>query len=131
MKPRATLTITSLVAILFFTLHFADDIARGFEAGDLFDYVGILITAVWLFATLVLTGTRSGLAIILVMSIGAAGVPAIHMTGAGMAGGRIANSSGVFFWAWTLIALGATGLVSAGIAASELWRLRRAAAARP
>ena len=131
MKPRVTLTITSLVAILLFSLHFADDIARGIEAGDLFDYAGILIIAVWLFATLVIAGTRSGLAIMLIMSIGAAAVPAIHMTGAGMAGGRIANTSGVFFWAWTLIALGATGLVSAVLAASELWRLRRAAAARP
>jgi hypothetical protein len=131
MQTRATLRITSLVAILLFSLHFADDIARGIEAGDLFDYVGILIIAVWLYATLVLTGTRSGLAIILVMSAGAAGVPAIHMTGAGMAGGRIANTSGVFFWVWTLIALGATGIVCAVLAANELWRLRRGAAARP
>jgi hypothetical protein len=35
-------------------------------------------------------------------------VTVVHMMGAGLVGGRIANSSGVFFWVWTLIALGVT-----------------------
>jgi hypothetical protein len=35
------------------------------------------------------------------------------MQGAGLVGGRIANSSGMFFWVWTHLALGANraGLV--------------------
>ena len=119
--------IVSLLAILFFTLHFADDIYRGFEEGDLFDYIGILIVAVWLHATITSSDRPIGLGIMLLFSLGAAAVPALHMTGPGMAGGRIHGSSGAFFWVWMLIALGATGLVSAALSAQALWRLRRAA----
>jgi hypothetical protein len=124
MKRDVTLTAISLLAIVLFTFHFADDIARGIEQGDLFDYTGILIIAAWLYATLVLAERRAGLAVMLLFSLGAAAVPALHMGGAGMMGGRIAGSSGTLFWAWTLIALGATGLVSAGLSARALWRLR-------
>ncbi len=127
MKQTVRLTITSLLSILLFTFHFADDIVRGFEEGNLVDYTGVLIVALWLYATLVLAERRSGLVIILLFSIGAAGVPALHMSGAGLAGGRIAGSSGVFFWVWTLIALGATGIVSAVLSMHGLWSLRREA----
>jgi hypothetical protein len=47
-------------------------------------------------------------------------VPVIHMMGAGLAGGRIANSSGVFFWVWTLIALGVTAIFSVILSARGL-----------
>lgn len=124
-KHLVTLTVTSLLSILLFSLHFADDIVRGIEQGDLFDFTGVLILAVWLYATLVLAERRSGLVIILLFSIGAAGIPLIHMRGAGLVGGAIANSGGVFFWVWTLIALGTTGLVSVILSARGLWRLQR------
>lgn len=125
MKHHVTLTITSLLSILFFTLHFADDIVRGFEEGNLFDYTGVLLVAIWLYATLVLAERRAGLVVILLFSLGAAAVPLLHMRGAGLAGGRIAGSSGVFFWVWTIIGLGATGLVSTVLAAGALWRAQR------
>ena len=124
MKDNVALTITSLVSILLFTFHFADDIVRGMEKGDVSNYTGVLIVAVWLFATLVLVKRRSGLIIMLLFSAGAAAMPLIHMRGAGLVGGAIANSSGVFFWVWTLIALGTTGLVSFALAARGLWTLR-------
>jgi hypothetical protein len=47
------------------------------------------------------------------------------MTGSGLVGGRIANSSGVFFWVWTLLALGVTAIFSAILSAHGLWSLRR------
>ena len=46
--------------------------------------------------------------IVLLLSILGAGIPVVHMMGTGLVGGRLANSSGVFFWVWTLIALGVT-----------------------
>jgi hypothetical protein len=125
MKHAVTLTITSLLSIVFFTFHFADDIVRGIEEGNLSDYTGVLIVAVWLYAALGLAAQRSGLVILLLFSIGAAGIPAVHMRGAGLVGGRIANSDGVFFWVWTLIALGVTGIVSAVLSAQGLWSLQR------
>jgi hypothetical protein len=47
------------------------------------------------------------------------------MGGRGMVGGRIANTSGQYFWVWTLILLGTTSAISAIIAAYELWSQRR------
>ena len=48
------------------------------------------------------------------------------MMGKALVGGRIAtNSSGAFFWVWTLIAVGVTSTFSATLAASGLWGLRR------
>ena len=125
MKRNVTLLVTSLLSIVLFSLHFSDDIVRGFEKGTLADYKGVLIIAAWLYATLALSERRWGLAIILFFSIGAAGVPAIHMSGAGITGGRIAGSEGRLLWVWTLIALGTTGLVSTVLSARDLWASRR------
>jgi hypothetical protein len=96
MRHRQTLTITSLLSILLFSLHWADEVARGIEPGT--------IARTW-----------GGLLIL------AAGVPVLHMQGTGLIGGRIpANSSGALFWVWTNIALGTSGLVSTALAARTL-----------
>jgi hypothetical protein len=59
-KQNITLTIASLLSILFITLHTADDIVRGMEPGTLFDLIVLPILAVWLYGTLALAGKRSG-----------------------------------------------------------------------
>jgi len=102
-----------------------DDIVRGIEPGGVNTLVGVLILVVWLYGTLVLAERRSGHVIILLGSLGGAAVPVIHMTGAGLVGGRIANSSGVFFWVWTLIALGVTATFSVILSARGLWSLQK------
>jgi len=125
MKHTVTLTITSLLTILFTTFHLADDMVRGFSPGGLSNVPVVLVWAVWLYATLVLVERRSGCVIILVMSVLASGLPVIHMTGKGVVGGRIAGSSGAFFFAWTLLALGVTAVFSVILSARGLWNLRR------
>lgn len=117
------LTITSLLSILFFTFHIAEDIVRGFEPGGFKNLSGILILAVWLYGTLALAGRRSGYIIILLGSLLGLVVPMAHMRGAGLVGGRIANSSGKFFFVWTLIALGVTALFSVILSVRGLWSL--------
>lgn len=112
MKHSVMLTITSLLSILFMAFHLADDIVRGMEPGGLSTLIGVLILVVWLYGTLVLAERRSGHLIMLLGSIFGAFVTVIHMRGAGLVGGDIANSSGVFFWVWTLIALGVTATFS-------------------
>ena len=125
MKHNVTLTITSLLSILFFSLHWADEVARGLEPGTVKAFGGLLIIGVWLCGTLVLTG-RTGLILILLGAILASGVPVLHMQGAGLVGGRIAaNSSGALFWVWTNIALGASGMLSVVLSVRELSTLRR------
>ena len=125
MDQRVMLAVTSLLSILFLTFHLADDIVRGFEPGRIATLTGVVILVVWLYATLVLVGRRSGYVILLLLSILGSVVPVIHMRGAGLVGGRIANSTGKFFWVWTLIALGVTAMFSAILSARELWSLRR------
>jgi hypothetical protein len=119
------LTISSLLSILFVSFHLSDDIVRGFEPGGVKNITGILILVVWLYATLVLAGRRSGYVITLVASLLGSGIPVVHMRGRGLVGGDIANSGGVFFWVWTLIALGVTALFSFILSARGLWSLRR------
>jgi hypothetical protein len=85
----------------------------------------VLILVVWLYGTLVLGERRLGYVIMLLGSIFGLGVLVIHMRGAGLAGGRIANSNGVFFWVWTLIALGVTAAFSITLSARGLWGLQR------
>jgi hypothetical protein len=121
------LTIASLLSILFFTFHLTDDIVRGFEPGGLNNLIGgVLILVVWLYATLVLAERRSGYVILLLGGLLSFGVPVLHMKGKGVGvASGIANSGGGFFFVWTLIALGLTGLFSVILSARGLWSLRR------
>jgi hypothetical protein len=127
MKQNLMLTITSLLSLLLLTLHLTDDIVRGFEPGGLSNLIGgVLISVVWLYGTLVLAGRRSGCVIILLGSLLALFVPYIHMRGKGVGvASSLANSSGHFFFVWTLLALGTLGLFSVILSAHGLWGLRR------
>ena len=124
MKQSFMLTIASLLSILFFTFHLADDIVRGFEKGGTSNLTAVPIFVVWLYGTVVLAGRRSGYVITLLASLLALAVPVLHMRGAGV-GGEIAKSSGGFFFIWTIIALGVTALFSVILSARGLWSLRR------
>ena len=128
MKNPVTLTITSLLSILLFSFHWADEVARGMEPGTVGAVGGLLILAVWLCGTLMLGERRVGLVIMLLGAILSAGVPVLHMQGKGLVGGRIAvDSSGAFFWVWTLVALGASGMASLVLSVRALWSLKRSA----
>jgi hypothetical protein len=125
-RHSVLLTIASLLSILLVSFHLADDIVRGFEPGGVKNVSGIAILVVWLYATLALAERRSGYVIVLLGSLLGSGIPVFHMTGAGLVGGRIANSSGRFFWVWTLMALGVTSTFSLILSARGLrslaWR---------
>jgi hypothetical protein len=124
MKPVHVLTITALLSVLLGSFHLADDVVLRIEPGGSSNYIGIVITAVYLYAVFMLPNRRSAHAIVLLFSIGGAGVPYLHMQGVGMVGGRAANSTHMFFWVWTIMALGMTTIVSAVLAANGLWNLR-------
>ena len=125
MNRSVMLTITSLLSILLMTFHLSDDIVRGFEPGGVRNVTGVLILVVWLYGTTVLAERRSGYIIVLIASFLASGVPVIHMIGKGLVGGRIANSSGIFLWVWTLITLQVTAIFSLILSARLLWSLRK------
>jgi len=124
MKQNAILTIASLLLVLLLTFHLADDIARGFEKGGLSNLAAVPIAVVWLYGALVLAGRRSGYIIMLLRSLFSLVVPVIHMKGKGVGvASSIANSSGGFFFIWTLLALGVIGLFSVILSVRALWSL--------
>jgi hypothetical protein len=129
MKQNRLLAIASLLSILFMTFHLADDIVRGMEPGGLTSLILVPIVVVLLYGTAVLGEGRSGYVIILVVSLLLLVVPVVHMKGRGVGvASGIANSSGGFFFVWTLIALGVTALISVILSVLGLWRLRRTTA---
>jgi len=125
MKNNVTLTIASLLSILFGTFHLADDIIRGWMPGTLPTLAAVPACVIWLYGTLVLAGRRSGYVIILLFSLFSLGLPVLHMMGQGvMHGSRVANTSGAFFFVWTLFAVGVTALFSVILSVRGLWSLR-------
>jgi hypothetical protein len=125
MRDQVTLRVTSVLATLLFALHWSDEISRGMETGNLSHFAGVLILIVWLAGPLVFGEGRVGYIIMLVGGILGLGVLVIHMNGAGLLRGRIANTSGIFFWVFTAIALGVTSAIAGILAARGLWRLQR------
>lgn len=125
MKSNLVLAITSLLSILLAICHLAHDIAVGIERGglEMFNVVPVLV--LWLYATLALGERRWAYLVVLVMSVLAAGVPLIHMTGTRGMLGRVTWSEGALFFAFTLIALGVTAILSLVLSARGLWSLRR------
>ena len=121
MKRNVTLTITSVLSILFTTLHIAEDIARGFEPGGFRNVSGALMLVVWLFGIAVLGERRSGYIIMFLGAILGTLVSLAHMRGAGLVGGRIATSSGKLLWVWTIFALQVTAIFSLIVSALGLW----------
>ena len=123
MKHHVTLTIASLLSILFTSFHHADDVVRGMAPGKFSNLIPIFFLLVWLYGTLALAERRSGYVIILIASLLASGLPVVHMRGVGFGFGT--TRSGGFFFVWTLIVLGVTALFSVILAARGLWNLKR------
>jgi hypothetical protein len=85
----------------------------------------VLFVVGWLYGTVPLAGRRSGYIITLLGAILGVGVLVLHMSKAGMVGGRIpVNSPGVFFWVWTLIAIGVSSSISLILSVRGLWSAR-------
>ena len=134
MKHNVTLTITSLLSVLFTAFHITDDIVYKISPGGLSNLTVVVLLVVWLYAMLVLVEGRLGYAIVLLLSLLASVVPILHMNGSSGITAGISNRSGAFFFAWTLLSLEVTAVFSAILAARGLWSLRRgraAASSRP
>jgi len=115
MKHTVQLTITSLLSILFLTLHIAQDILYGMAKPVLSSLVvTVPVLVLWLYGTLVLAERRSGYIIILVGSLLGLGVSVIHFRGpSGVLNAEHLKSSGAFLFIWTLLALGVSTTYSA------------------
>ena len=125
MKHQVSLTVTSLLAILLFTFHYAQDIVLGIEPGDVSTYIGVLIVVAWLYPVVVLAGRKSGYLINLVFSLLATLMPILHMRGAGLLGRKSLEFGPAFFWVWTTFAICVTGALAFLLSVHGLVSLRR------
>jgi hypothetical protein len=131
MKHTAVLISVSLLAILLLSLHLADDIVYGSDKSAVSNVIVTAILAVWLLGTLALQERRSGYAIVLLGSLSALLVFTVHVNRlGGLSAGTVAASGHGLFVVWTLLALGATSILSAILAVQGLWNLQRAKALR-
>ena len=126
MRQNVALTISSLVTVVLLTVHLAHDIVFGLDsmsrAGTL---TFLLIVLVSLYGAVELAGRRSGFVVTLLLGILAAGLPVLHTAGGPRSAGR------GFFFVWTLLAIGTSGVFSAVLSARGLWRSARARQATP
>ncbi|HET6275539.1 MAG TPA: hypothetical protein VFE16_06340 [Candidatus Cybelea sp.] len=126
MKRNSVLTIMSLLSITLLSFHLTDDIVYGTDKSPASNVAVIAILVIWLYGTLVLAERRSGYAIMILGSLAGLVVFTVHVSGAGgLPAGTLAESSGAFFFVWTLLSLAVTSVFSAVLSALGLWNLRR------
>lgn len=129
MKRNLTLTICNMFSVLLMTFHMTSDTLRAKagnpEAGGS-TLVVVPFLALWVWATLVLGERRSGVIIMLVMSLLGLVMPVVHVMGpSGWFSGQLAKGNGGdFLFVWTLQAIGVNCLFSVFLAVRELWSRR-------
>ena len=134
MKHNVMLTIASLLSIVLMTFHFTDDVLResGMAVRGAWNLIAVLILLVWLYGTLVLAERRSGYIITLIGSLLGSGMPVLHMILARtVVTNEVARARGDYFFVWTLLALGLTGLFSLILSARGLWSRQWASPGSP
>jgi hypothetical protein len=119
------LSITSLVSVLLFTVHLAQDIVRGYEPVTMANLAAVPMFALWAYGALVLAGRRSGYVILLLGSL-LSMCALSHMMGRGL-GGTVAKSPGAFLFIWTILLQGVSGLFCFALSLQGLWSQRRRA----
>jgi hypothetical protein len=116
MRSNVTLTVSSLLSIVLFTVHVAHDFIYGLDSMSRAETpTFLLIMLVALCGTVELAGRRSGLVVTLLLGILSAALPVLHTAGGPRSAGR------GFFFVWTLLAIGACGIFSAALSAHGLW----------
>jgi hypothetical protein len=129
MKRNDVLAIMSVLSVILLSLHFTDDIVYGTDKSAALNVVAIAVLVIWLYGALVLAERRSGHVIMLLGSVGGMVVFAVHASRTGgLPAGTLAESSGAFFFVWTLLALAVTSVFTAILSVHGLWNLRRSKA---
>ena len=118
MKHNVMLIVASLLSLLLTIIHLTQDVMRQADGTNMIP-IPVVVFAVWLYGTLVLSDRIWGYIIMLLGGLIGAGMIIIHSRG-----GVISNSGG-FFFVWTLFALSTTGWFTAILAARGIWSTLR------
>jgi hypothetical protein len=120
MKRHLTLANTSLAMILLLSFHMTDDALRPSRALTWESGPGVLIAIMILFlfllSTVNLAERRSGYVVALILSVGSAAMPVLHLQN----GVDWSRNARPWFFLWTLIALGVLGLYSTVLCVAAL-----------
>ena len=123
MKHNVMLIVASLLSLLLTIIHLTQDVMRQADGTNMIP-IPVVIFAVWLYGTLMLSDRIWGYIIMLFGGLIGAAMIILHSKG----GIVISNSHG-FFFVWTLFALSTTGWFTAILSARGIWttlRSRRA-----
>ena len=118
MKHNVMLIVASLLSLLFTIIHLTQDVMRQAEGAVSFP-IPVVIFAVWLYGTLMLSDRVWGYIIMLLGGLIGAGMIIVHSKG-----GVVSNSGG-FFFVWTMFALSTTGWFTAILSARGIWTTLR------
>jgi hypothetical protein len=118
MKHNVMLIVASLLSLLLTIIHLTQDIMRQADGTNMIP-IPVVVFAVWLYGTLMLSDRIWGYIIMLLGGLIGAGMIIIHSKG-----GVISNSGG-FFFVWTLFALSTTGWFTAILSARGIWTTLR------
>jgi hypothetical protein len=118
MKHNVTLTVASLLTLLLTIIHLTQDVMYQAEGAVKYP-IPVMIFAVWLYGTLMLSDGIWGYIIMLFGGLIGAAMIIVHSRG-----GVVSNSNG-FFFVWTLFALSTTGWFTAILSARGIWTTLR------
>lgn len=111
MKPEKMAAALALLLMTLVAMHLASDMVYGYEPPTQRTLIAIPFAALWLYATLILAGSRSGYILLLIGGLLAAVVPMVHMSGNGVRE-AVVKSDGGYFFLLTLVALAMASAVS-------------------
>jgi hypothetical protein len=114
MKHNIMLRVASLLTLLLTIIHLTQDFMSEADLTNRIE-TPVVVFAVWLYATLMLSDRVSGYITMLFGGLIGAAMIVLHSRA-----GVISNSRG-FFFVWTLFALSTTGWFTAILSARGLW----------
>ena len=114
MKRNVILVVASLLTLLLMIVHMSQDV-MGQHVGAVKYPIPVVIFAVWLYGTLMLSDRISGYIIMLLGGLIGAGMIIVHSRD------FVVSGSGGLFFVWTLFAVGTTGWFTAILAARAIW----------
>jgi hypothetical protein len=118
MKHKVMLIVASLLTLLLMIIHLTQDVMRQPDLTNKIP-IPIVVFAVWLYGTLMLSDRIWGYIIMLFGGLIGAGMIIIHSRG------WVISNSGGFFFVWTLFALSTTGWFTLILSAHEIWMTLR------
>ena len=125
MKHNVMLIVASLLTLLLTIIHLTQDVMRQADGTNKIP-IPVVVFAVWLYGTLMLSDRIWGYIIMLFGGLIGAAMIIAHSKGS------VISNSGGFFFVWTLFALSTTGWFTAILSARGIWTtVRRSRPSEP